>query len=391
MNGRDQSRSVNPAMPCLIIGDHTQGLGIARCLAGQCYQPVMIWDRVISLSRFSKHLHAYRRVRRGTMQNICTTSGSARLLSAIEALIPSGGQWPVFTVHEDLVHFLYRYRERLRGRLLIPDNGIPAIIDKYRFAESLHALGIETPDTHILSEFSEKSLDGRKEFVAKGRLGNRFRNISNCKGRMIRSVGDLARLMDYIGDGFPSDEVIVQEKITSNEKVLSCCGLAIEGKVNRSFQYVKLRQHPDQFGTGTFLESIREPDLLMLAHRITRHFAYTGIFEIEFIQTVDGRMKVIEMNPRTWKSIHFAALCGQNLCRPYCDFLVSGIIPEENHKYETGRTWVDVITDFPQAARQQSIMSVRYPKGTFHCVADSKDPMPFLVEILLSPLLALGV
>jgi predicted ATP-grasp superfamily ATP-dependent carboligase len=381
---------INPG-PCLIIGDHTQGLGITRCLGIGRYQPVVIWDRAVSLSRFSRYLHAYRRVRRGTMQEINTSPASGHLLAAIEALVPAGGRWPVFTVHEDLVYFLYRYRKRLQGRLLVPDNDIPAIIDKYRFAERMNALKIDTPDTHLLSSFPENRLDGSGEFVAKGRLGIRFRNISNCKGRMIRSAEDLAILMDYISDEFPHDEVIIQEKIITNEKVLSCCGLAIKGRILRSFQYVKLRQHPDQFGTGTYLESIRHPDLLALADRITMYFAYTGIFEIEFIETVDGRMMVIEMNPRTWKSIHFAALCGQNLCRLYCDYLTTGRIPQENHTYQTGRRWVDIITDLHQVSRQKGITAVRYPKGTLHCVADRKDPLPFAVELLLAPLLVLGI
>ena len=83
-------------MPCLIIGDHTQGLGIIRCLAKRRrYRPVMIWDRAVSLSRFSRHLHTYRRIRRGTMQDVYTPAASARLLAAIEALVPAGGRWPV--------------------------------------------------------------------------------------------------------------------------------------------------------------------------------------------------------------------------------------------------------------------------------------------------------
>ena len=378
-------------MSCLILGDHTQGLGIVRCLADQQYRPVMLWDRIVSLSRFSRYLHCYRRVRRGVMESIYCRESSDILLAAIEKIVPAGGRWPVFTVHDDLVLFLHNNRTRLKERLLIPENDIPGIIDKYNFAESIHRIGIDTPTTILLRDFSKSLLKNGMQFVAKGKLGNRFRNISNRKGKIIRSAPDIEDLIEYIGANIPHDEVIIQEKIETNEKVLSCCGLAIDGKIMRSFQYVKLRQHPDEFGTGTFLQSIRREGLLEKAGRITGHFGYTGIFEIEFIERPDGRLAVIEMNPRTWKSIHFAALCGQNLCRAYYDYLVHGVIPEVDHRFEIGRFWVDVITDLPQVIRQQGLKGIRYSPNTFHCVAHVNDPLPFLIEILLSPLLALGI
>ena len=377
-------------MTSLIIGNHTQGSG--SCAASPTDDhPVMLWDRIISLSRFSRYLHGYHRVKPGTMQNIYQTASETTLLSAIERLVPEGSRWPVFTVHDDLVLFLHRHRERLCGRLLFPRNDIPGIIDKFRFSQSLKGIGIDTPETHLLSDFSPKYLDSGRQFVAKGRLGNRFRNISNCKGKIIRNLQDIKNLIAYIGSTVCHREVIVQEKIGTNEKVLSCCGLAVEGKILRSFQYVKLRQHPDQFGTGSLLQSIQRRALLEKASLITEHFAFTGIFEIEFIETADGRLSVIEMNPRTWKSIHFAALCGQNMCRLYHDFLVHGMRPQENHAYETDRGWVDIITDLPQAVRKGGLKGVRYRPGTFHCVMDAKDPLPFMAEILLIPFLALGV
>ncbi len=375
----------------LIIGDHTQGLGIIRCLAHRRYRPVMLWDRIFSLSRFSRHLYAYRRVPRGTMSQVYDPVVSDALVAAIKRIVPEGEQWPVFTVHDDLVLFLHHNRKRLQDRLLIPDNNIPAIIDKYRFAQNLKSIEIDTPETILLSDFTRDQLKNGRHFVAKGRLGNRFRNISNRKGKILQSTRDLEALMTYVDDHVPHGDVIVQEKIETNQRVLSCCGLAIDGKIVRSFQYIKLRQHPDEFGTGTFLQSIQRDDLLAAAGRITGHFGYTGIFEIEFIQKPDGRLAVIEMNPRTWKSIHFAALCGQNLCAAYCDYLVQGTMPPENHRFEVGRTWVDIVTDLPQAVRQHGLKGIRYCRNTFHCVANVKDPLPFLVEILFSPLLALGI
>ena len=198
-------------------------------------------------------------------------------------------------------------------------------------------------------------------------------------------------MIDYVGSTVTHEEVIIQERNKTNERVFSCCGLAIEGRIMRSFKYVKLRQHPDQFITGTFLRIIYRPVLLERAGRITSHFSYTGIFEIEFIETPDRHLSVIEMNPRHWKSIHFAALCGQNFCRAYNDYLICGSRAKEDHRFETNRTWVDLIMDLPKAIKQSGIRGLRYEEETLHCVADSKGRIPILMEILLSPFLALDI
>lgn len=377
-------------MCVLILGNHTQGLGIIRSLSRIGLDIHLVNDRVISLSRFSKYLTKYHSLKKNALKFIYLPENEAILLDFINQLIPKGAEWPVFSVNEDIIHFLYQNRPSFGGRLWIPDNPIMDIVDKYRFSQEMEKIGLLTPKTYLLSNFNDILLK-KSAYLCKGRIGNRFRNISNLKGRLVKNTADLKSLRRSISKSMSENDVLVQEKIHQNSEVYSCCGLAIEGKLYRYFQYVKLRQHPDEFGTGTFLKSIRDPIILEQALLILKHFFYTGIFEIEFIRNEDGLYSVLEMNPRTWKSIHFATQCGQNICAEYVKYIRIGMIPNKNYNYAVDKTWVDLGTDIPMLLKNGPFAYPGYDRNIFFSVLDRKDLLPFLMEILLAPFIVIGI
>ena len=376
-------------MNCLILGNHTQGLGILRSLHKMGTYLHLVNDRLISLSRFSLCLNHYHRLNRDTLKEVYLTQNEKRLRCFIEHLVPKRSRWPVFCVNEDLVYFLYRNREALAERLAIPCNSIPDIIDKHRFLKEMDVLGLSIPKTHLFSEF-DPSLLQKGSYLCKGRLGNRFRTISRVKGMIIRDRGDLESIRRAISSHLSEDDVLIQEKIQQNGHVLSSCGFSVAGELIRHFQYVKIRQHPDEFGTGTFLKSIYNAALIDITLRIIKHFRYTGIFEIEFVRD-RGKYIIIEMNPRTWKSIHFATLCGQNMCAAYAEYCHSGRVPKPELGFAVEKTWVDLGTDIPMLLKGGAWRHPEYDRNTFFCVLSVSDPLPFLMEIALAPLIKLGV
>ena len=376
-------------MNCLVLGNHTQGLGILRSLGTPGVKLHLINDREIALARFSRHLSRYHRLPRQTLRDVYIRENTNRLVAYIRELVPEGARWPVFCINEDLVNFLHCNRKSLKDRLSIPANPITDIIDKYRFARHIRELGIDSPQTYLLSDFDPARLESGA-YLCKGRLGNRFRNLSRLKGMHVGDVRGLESIRKTIEGEMSPEDVLVQEKLPKNDAVVSCCGFSVDGHLFCHFQYVKLRQHPDEFGTGTFLKSIYDERLLDISRRIIGHFGYTGIFEIEFLRDGD-RYTVIEMNPRTWKSIHFATLCGQNMCAAYAGYCRSGSVLEPELDFEVGKTWVDLGTDIPMLFKNRSWAHAGYNRDTFYCVLSLKDPGPFMAEILLAPFIALGI
>lgn len=361
-----------------------------RSLAEKHVKTYLINDKVLSLSRFSRYLTRYYFVRRHSLKHLYTPESDQYLADFIMDVIPEGHRWAVFGVNEDITEFLFKNRATLDKKLLIPENNISPIIDKFLFAKVIEEMGLYSPKTFLLKGFVESLLNGT-EYICKGRTGNKFRNISNSKGFHVSGSDDILKLRNYVKGSLDENEVILQEKVKNNKDVLSCCGFSVEGDILRSFQYVKIRQHPDEFGTGTFLKSIKNQELFDQSILIINHLRYTGIYEIEYIKNPAGHYYVIEMNPRTWKSINFASNCGQNICAAYYDYIVSGITPNRCVEYDVGKTWVDLGTDIPVLFKNRLAKNAGYDKNTFFCVLDRKDPLPFIMEILLAPFLALSI
>ena len=90
----------------------------------------------------------------------------------------------------------------------------------------------------------------------------------------------------------------MQKVVEGNFPVQSVCTFSENGQIKGLFIYEKIRQHPDRFGTGTYLRSVQNDQVLEIAEIIINQINYTGISEIEFIiDPTDNKYKVIEMNP----------------------------------------------------------------------------------------------
>jgi len=376
-------------MTCLIIGNHTQGLGILRSLSTLGIETHVVNETHISLSRFSKYITKYHFIKGKSLKYLYHLENSEYLLRNILRIVPEGQRWVIFGMNEDTINFVYQNRDVLNERFLIPDNNIKLIIDKFYFAKEIEKIGLASPKTFLLDNFNEDLLNNNF-YVCKGRIGNKFRNLSNRKGMEIKTKADLSRLKKGIKDFLNEDEVLLQQKIRKNKEVLSCCGFAIDGEILLSFQYVKLRQHPDEFGTGTFLKSIKNKEIFNQSVSIIAHFAYTGIYEIEYVKDFDEQYYVIEVNPRTWKSINFASNCGQNICKAYYDYMKKNIIPAPNYDYVIDKTWVDLGTDVPVLIKNGQFKNIGYNRNTCFCVLHTKDPLPFFTEMILFPLIMLN-
>ena len=377
-------------MDVLILGNHTQGLGVIRSLRYSGYRVHMANDKHFCLSRFSRYLTRYHLLPRRTLSRVQQPSVGRFLVQKLLNIASDSHKVAIFCMDEDLIQFIYANRKALSNRFMIPENDIEGISDKYSFAKALDEIGLPGPKTMLLSKIREMQHVGDETaFLYKGRSGIRLKNLLKSKCAEIKSSEDLERLRTAIKGKIREDDVLIQAKLKNNKKVLSCCGLAIGGDLRRVFQYVKLRQHPDEFGTGTFLRSIRDDRLTEMSIKIVEHFSYTGIFEIEFIGNEDGPYNVLEMNPRTWKSINFATDCVQNLCRAYCDYVLKGRKPAKNFTYDVGKYWVDIGTDLPMLIKNKMLPD--YWKCRSFCVLSAKDPFPFLMELLLAPLIKLGL
>jgi predicted ATP-grasp superfamily ATP-dependent carboligase len=339
-------------------------------------------DTVLTLSRFSKHLSGYTRLPRGTLRHLDRSEAAETLVDALLSL-PVAYPSLLFGVHEDITRFVHTHRDRLRDKYLVPDVQLQKIYDKYAFNTLLPASA--RIDTRLWSEVDPRAVDCPGLFILKGRQGKAFRWVTGEKALPLDHLTERDR--EVLFRRIAPDQVILQEVVESDRPVVSVCTFSANGEVAGTFTYEKLRQHPNRFGTGTYLRSTRAPSLERLAQTILQQLDFTGISEIEFIHDRrTGAYKIVEMNPRAWKSVHFATRCGQNLVARYLTFVATGETAPDNG-YACDRHWADLATDLPQMLRERRLST--YERGFFECTWEKADPWPSLVLWTLFPLMAL--
>jgi D-aspartate ligase len=364
----------------VVIGDHTQGLGIVRSAAAVADCVWVVNDSVLSIGRFSKHLSGYRRIRRGTLRQLDQAPAVELLLDALRDL-PVEPPALLLGVNEDITRFVHQNAAILRRKYFVPDVRFERIYDKYE----LNALLPESVrlDTRLCSETDLASVGDPEAFILKGRQGNAFRRITAAKALRLSQLSEQDRVDLF--DRIPPEQVLVQEVVETDQPVVSVCSFSVDGDVAGLFGYQKLRQHPSRFGTGSYLRSARVDRLLPIVSEILASLNFTGISEIEFIHDDrTGAYKVVEINPRTWKSVHFATQCGQNLVAGYLRFVATGAVTRDL-AYATDRYWTDLATDVPQMLRELKLRG--YERGVFECTWDRSDPWPAVALWTLFPLI----
>src|SRR5207245_547909 len=90
----------------------------------------------------------------------------------------------------------------------------------------------------------------------------------------------------------------------------------VEGQPLVHFTKRKLRQYPVTFGWGCFHETAWEPEAAELGLRFFQGIGLRGLGNVEFKRDVrDGRLKLIECNPRLTAANELVRLAGHDFAR----------------------------------------------------------------------------
>lgn len=162
------------------------------------------------------------------------------------------------------------------------------------------------------------------------------------------------------------------------------------GRVVASFCFRKIRQYPANLGTIVVGETHRNQEAIRLTCSLLNYLGYIGLANTEFkLDPKDGRLKLLEVNPRLGKSHGFAVMCGVNLpLIRYKDFIgetLPDIVTPEN-----GILWADLAYDFKNCFVSHKKMynielrdwlSTFLGKNVYPAIWAPDDPLPTLVHL----------
>ena len=176
--------------------------------------------------------------------------------------------------------------------------------------------------------------------------------------------------------------VIRQEAVPGTEARIESYHAYVDesGAVAGEFTGRKLRTHPATYGFSTALAVTRIDDVLELGRDLMRRLGVTGVAKLDFKRDPDGRLWLLEVNPRFNLWHHPGALAGVNIpALVYADLM--GAPRPARRAGKRVVHWCSLAHDY-QAARETGMPLLPWAWWTLRCEAKSglslRDPLPLV-------------
>jgi D-aspartate ligase len=294
---------------------------------------------------------------------------------------------PVFLYDGDAdLLLLSRHRARLREsfRFVVADAElVETLVDKARFQALAERLELPVPPARRLSARDEPpATDLRFPVVVKPltRQGESWRPLTDTKAIHVEGSDAIEALWPRLAETVP--EVLIQEAVPGPESAVESYHVYIDanGEIAGEFTGRKLRTHPPRYGYSTAVAITQSEEVAALGREISERLGLRGVAKIDLKRGPDGRLYLLEINPRFNLWHHPGALAGVNLpALVYSD--LAGIPRPATAPLRPGVRWCSLAHDL-QAARSEGTSATRWLGWAIGCEAKSgfawDDPLPLL-------------
>lgn len=284
-----------------------------------------------------------------------------------------------------------RHRERLAPYVLLglPDHAVvERALDKTALAAAAAAVQLASPEERVVD-----GTDGARAAAAGfgypvvlkplQTVVERDGVVHRAASRMAFDEPGLLDELDAIGGAG-----IVQRRIAGN--VISVGGVATGEGLLGSVVSRYRRTWPPEGGNVAFSETIPPPaGLVERVRALVVRLGWTGLFELELIESADGSYAAIDFNPRAYGSLSLASAAGVPLAALWCRWLLG----ERGEHVPPARIgvryrWEDadlrhLAWGLGAAGTRQAALEVARPRrGTTHAYFQLRDPAPLLARAL---------
>lgn len=304
--------------------------------------------------------------------------------------------WVLFPSTDEQVAILAQNAERLSEHYCVttpPWETTRFLYDKWLTFRLAQERNVPAPATYNPTSTVElNSMDLRFPVVLKPSAGKRFKSVTRKKALRANSKAELTQLYASMTAIVDPSQILVQELIPgSTQNLYSFIGFFKSGRPVAGLSAKRPRQHPTDFGTGTYVEAVDIPELGALATQLLEGVSYTGLAEVEFMyDEKDARFELLEVNPRIWAWHTIAVQAGFDL--PYFAYADAIGKAFSVGSVRSNAKWIRLVTDVPMALLD--ILARRLPIGRYLAsltgnITDSvlslDDPLPFVADLLLAP------
>ena len=222
----------------------------------------------------------------------------------------------------------------LRQKALIASNAsIDIALDKDRTCELARTLGINIPFSRRIDQGDTPPLVlgfpcVLKPLRSKVIVADRLETIAVVVARDAKTRdATYSAWLPYTG---------VQEQEWVPGRGVGVEVLYRNGEPLLEFIHERLHEYPLQGGASTLRRAAPpDPELLELTHRLLRSLRWHGVAMVEWRRAPDGRLCLMEINPRLWGSLPLTLVAGVNM--PVAMFeMAMGGVPKPERSWKVG-------------------------------------------------------
>jgi len=271
---------------------------------------------------------------------------------------------------------------------------VESLVDKERFAELARDLRLPVPASRRLDPARDaaRDIDLRFPLIVKPLVRDhaRWSRVeASAKAVEVTTSEALAALWPRLAE--LGAEVLAQELIAGPESSIESHHSYVDGDgtVVAEFTGRKIRTRPRRFGHTTALRITAEDDVASLGREVLAALGLRGVAKVDFKRAPDGRLHLLEVNPRFNLWHHPGAVAGVNLPALVHADLTGGARPPIG-PVRAGVTWCLPLGDV-RAARAEGVGLASWLRFLRRCEVRSgmalDDPLPFVPGALWAPLM----
>ena len=225
---------------------------------------------------------------------------------------------PLFPTHDEHLNALARHRAELGDRFLYPFPGwdvLGGLQSKRLQLETAERMGLAVPKTFHPRSFAEVGAAAAETgypLLLKPSDNVLFKRLYRRQAFVCHGPEELQVAYEQIA----GHEPMLQELVPGDADRLWTLGayVAEDDAVLATFCGRKLRQTANSIGTARIGESVWDAEVVEAGLALLRELQFHGIAQVEWKRDPrDGRLKLMEVNPRLWQWHGLAAACGADV------------------------------------------------------------------------------
>lgn len=338
-------------------------------------------------ARFSRFVHGFVEDPR--------SDEDARVATILARAAELKGPVALFYQFDGVLLLVSRRRDELaKGglRFVVPAADlVESLVDKAAFQRLAMHLDLPVPPGTIIDMSDARRVIERLSYpvlVKPLRREAAWRTVSDAKAKVVEGKADMVQLLQaYAGS---NDRLIAQTLISGPETRVESYHAHVRssGEIAVEFTGRKLRTHPASMGHSTALVTTDAADVTQLGRSITQKLGLRGVAKLDFKRDPDGRLWLLEVNPRFNLWHHVGAAAGADILGSVWAELLDLPGPPVA-RARPGVTWCSLEHDII-AAYQQGLNMAKWSRWALNSdtksTVDPADPLPALMGSALKPL-----